>query len=138
MSTSARLFIHRIAHAIAGVSLLCGVPLAGHEAATPLREDIDAARLRARRDSFTVIKRGTPRGWQVLSTERDGAGWVLGDALPIGGMMSQSSVIRLDAQPVETSLRQQGTMRGKPIRITLDRTGCYRNAASGRCRRRGH
>lgn len=109
---------------LALVALACSTSsLCGAQAtATPLRPHLDAARLQPRRDSFVVIMRGAPRGWQVLSAARDGAGWALGDAVTIEGMVSQSSVIRFDARLDETSLRQEGTMMGKPMRIALDRS----------------
>lgn len=91
--------------------------------AAPLRDHLDASRLEARRDSFVVVMQGAPRGWQVLSVARNGAGWSLGDAVTIDGMVSQSSTIRLDARLDEMSLRQEGVMMGKPMRIALDVSG---------------
>ena len=108
---------------LVAASLRCATALAGQSAPTPLRDHLDPCRLQVRRDSFIVVIRGAPRGWQVLSTARDGAGWLLGDTLSIAGMVSQSSVIRFDSGLDETSLRQEGTMMGKPMRITLDVSG---------------
>ena len=114
---------HRAYRVLAGASLLCTTMLLGQSTTVVLRDHLDPSRLEARRDSFTVIMRGTQRGWQVLSTARDGEGWALGDALSIDGMVSQSSVIRVSARLDETSLRQHGTMMGKPMRIALDASG---------------
>lgn len=115
--------LNRASRVLAATSVLLCTTLEAQPTPQPLRDHVDAARLQARRDSFVVIMRGTPRGWQVISTARDGAGWMLGDALSIEGMVSQSSVIRLDANLDETSLRQEGTMMGKPMRIALDARG---------------
>lgn len=105
---------------LAAAMLLGGVSLQAQSAPSPLREHLDPSRLQARRDSFVVVLQGAPRGWQILSVAREGAGWTLGDAVTIEGMVSQASTVRLDAQLNETSLRQSGLMMGKPMRIALD------------------
>lgn len=109
--------IRRTRLAILATVLTFATPL---HAQTPRREQVDVSRIQARRDSFAVMLRGTERGWQVLSASRDGGGWVLGDAVNISGMVSQASSMRFDARMNEQSLRQEGTMMGKPMRITLD------------------
>ncbi len=89
-------------------------------AQTPLRDHIDMARLRVASDSFVVMLQGSPRGWQKLTTSRDGSDWLLGDALAIDSLVTQASTIRFDAQLNERSLRQEGKMRGRDMKITLD------------------
>ena len=123
MSIPAFAALNHAWRALVAASAMCSTALLGQSAPIPLRDHLDPSRFQARRDSFVVIMRGAPRGWQVLSTTRDGAGWALGDAVSIEGMVSQSSVIRLDARLDETSLRQEGTMMGKPMRISLDASG---------------
>ncbi len=63
---------------------------------------------------------GKPSGWQRLTMARDGDGWMVGDALAIGTMVSQSSVIRFGPDLSERSLRQEGVMQGKSMEIALD------------------
>lgn len=111
----------RLVHiALVVVALLPLRPLA---AQSTLQQQLDVARLEARRDSFVVMLRGAPRGWQVLSAAPDSGGWMVGDAISIEGMVSQASRVRLDGTLHERSLRQEGTMAGKPMRIALDRKG---------------
>ena len=89
-------------------------------AQTTLREHLDPARLRVGRDSFVVMLQGQPRGWQRLTMERAGTGWVVGDAITIDSLVTQASHISLDAALHETALRQEGRMRGREMKITLD------------------
>jgi len=89
-------------------------------AQTTLREHLDATRLRAGRDSFVVIMQGKPAGWQRLTGSRDGSGWRFTDAITIGAMVTQESVVRLDPGQHEISLRQSGQMQSKPMQISLD------------------
>lgn len=112
--------------ATAPLCLLLAAPLVAQSTqpahvAQPLR--LDANRLVARRDSFAVVMRGATRGWQVLSAMPEDGGWTVSDAIAIEGMVSQASRVHLDAALGELSLRQEGTMGGKPMRITLDRRG---------------
>ena len=92
-------------------------------AQSALREHVDLARLRVARDSFVVMMQGKPKGWQRLTTAHDGSGWVLGDAVTIDSMVSQSSAISFDAQLEERSLRQEGLMMGRAMKISLDWQG---------------
>jgi hypothetical protein len=89
-------------------------------AQSTLREHIDVARLRVARDSFVVILQGKPKGWQRLTTARDGKGWVFGDAVSVDSFVTQSSTISFDAQLEEQSLRQDGMMMGRAMQISLD------------------
>ncbi|MES3036191.1 MAG: hypothetical protein V4813_19470 [Gemmatimonadota bacterium] len=109
-----------LAVTLAAASLLTTARLGAQPVRGTLREHLDPTRLVAGSDSFVVIMRNAPRGWQRLSVARDGTNWLLGDALAIDGMMSQASTIRLDAALNESSLRQEGLMMGKPMRIALD------------------
>jgi hypothetical protein len=109
-----------LALALAALPALPGTTVRAQAIASPLREHLDLDRLVARRDSFVVLMRGEPRGWQVLAVERDSAGWTLVDAVTIDSMMSQASTMRFDATLNEQSLRQQGRMMGRPMRIALD------------------
>ena len=86
----------------------------------PLRDHLDASRLRVASDSFVVLLQGKPQGWQRLTMDRDGAGWQVGDAVEITSMVRQSSVVRLDERLQERSLRQEGTMAGREMQIALD------------------
>lgn len=112
----------RCAALLTVVSTLQSATLQGQAVRSVLHEHLDHTRLSVRRDSFVVLVQGAPRGWQVLAAEREGADWLLVDAVTIEGMVSQSSTVRVDAQLNELSLRQQGTMMGKPMRIALDVT----------------
>ena len=96
-------------------------------APTPLHQLLDASRLSAGVDSFTIFVQGKERGWQRLAREKDGAGWRVRDAVTIGAMVTQESVIRLGSDLREIELRQEGTMRGTPMRISLD----FSSSASG-------
>lgn len=87
---------------------------------TTLRDQIDRSRLRAGTDSFVVILQGKAKGWQRLTMSRDGAGWQVGDAITIDSMVTQSSVVRFDANLQERSLRQEGVMMGRAMKISLD------------------
>jgi hypothetical protein len=114
-------FLIRITVAAAGVGALLtlATPLA---AQTTLRDHLDPARMRpAGRDSFVVIMQ--PRGWQRLTMERAGSGWAVGDAITIEGMVTQGSTVTLDAALQEVSLRQEGKMMGRDMKIALDFAG---------------
>jgi hypothetical protein len=87
---------------------------------TTLREQIDASRLRIGRDSFVVMLRGAASGWQRLIGARDGSVWIGGDAIDMPGIVQQQSVFRMDAALHELSIRQEGTMQDKPMKISLD------------------
>ena len=88
--------------------------------ATPLRAFLDPTRVRAASDSFVILMRGEAKGWQKLTSTADGAAWMVGDALAITGMGTQSSSIRLDARLEQQALRQEGMMMGQPMKIALD------------------
>lgn len=98
----------------------CTLLAARADAQGTLHEHLDAARLRAGTDSFVVLLQGAPRGWQRLTVARDGDGWRLGDAITIDSLVSQRSDVLLDAGLRERRLRQEGVMRGRPMRIALD------------------
>lgn len=87
---------------------LSGVTTALTAHSTPLNEFLDPSRFRAASDSFVVEMRGEAKGWQKLSASADGAAWMVGDALAITGMVTQSSRIRLDARLEQQALRQEG------------------------------
>lgn len=90
------------------------------QAQSTLREAIDKSRLRAGTDSFVVMLQGKAKGWQRLTMARDGKGWQVGDAITIDSMVTQGSVVRFDADLHERSLRQEGVMMGRPMKISLD------------------
>lgn len=112
---SAALYFALTACAVVGASSLSAQ-------ATTMREHLDPARLRSARDSFVVMLQGKPRGWQRLTVERTAAGWQVGDAITIDSMVSQASVITLSSSLDEQSLRQEGVMRGRNMKISLDFT----------------
>jgi hypothetical protein len=89
-------------------------------AQSTLRDAIDRSRLRVGTDSFAVIMQGKTKGWQRLTMARDGKGWQVGDAITIDSMVTQGSIIRFDADLHERSLRQEGVMMGRPMKISLD------------------
>jgi hypothetical protein len=93
-----------------------------HAQSTALSTHVDPARLKAGVDSFTVLMRGAPMGWQTLSRARDGqkSEWELRDAISLGGMVNQESIISFTATMAERELRQSGVMRGAPMRIALN------------------
>ncbi len=99
------------------LAALVGAPLA---AQSTLRDAIDPSRLRVGTDSFAVILQGKTKGWQRLSVARDSKGWQVGDAITIDSMVSQGSIVRFDADLHERSLRQEGVMMGRPMKISLD------------------
>jgi hypothetical protein len=88
----------------------------------PLSRYLDATRLRAGSDSFVVLLQGVARGWQRHGVMRDGTDWIVTDAIAMPPMGSQESRVRLDASLDERSIRQEGQMRGMPMRIALDFT----------------
>jgi hypothetical protein len=97
--------------------VLLAVPLTAQSA---LREHIDRDRLRPASDSFVVMLRGKASGWQRLRTTRLRDGWQLSDAITLDTIVTQESVSTLDANLDERSLRQEGLMMGKPMKIVLD------------------
>ncbi|HYW30969.1 MAG TPA: hypothetical protein VE869_05625 [Gemmatimonas sp.] len=121
--TSILIRVTMLASAFAAAVMVGSNAVHAQGTASPLRDHLDGSRLAARRDSFVVVIQGAPRGWQVLSVAREGDGWTLGDAVAIDGMVSQASTMRFDARLDELSLRQEGVMMGKPMRITLDAAG---------------
>jgi hypothetical protein len=117
-----RLLIRQVAVAvlISPAGLLAQSAIASAPASTPLHLLLDASRLKVGVDSFAILVQGKERGWQRLSRERDGTGWRLHDAVTIGAMVRQESVIRLGQDLRELELRQEGVMGNKPMRISLD------------------
>ncbi len=109
----------RLTLATAGL-LLAVSAAAPLRAQAPLRDQLDRSRLRAGTDSFVVMLQGKAKGWQRLTMARDGEGWQVGDAITIDSMVSQASVVRFDADLQERSLRQQGSMTGRDMKISLD------------------
>lgn len=99
--------------------------LVSHSAAaqSSWRSHLDPARLRASSDSFAFLIDGQARGWQRLSASRAGDAWILSDEVQMGTFVQQRSDVRFGPQFVEQSLRQEGTARGKAMKIVLDRAG---------------
>ncbi|AMW06085.1 hypothetical protein [Gemmatimonas phototrophica] len=99
-----------------------GLGSTAHAQATALSTQVDPARLKVGVDSFAVLMRGTPMGWQTLARTRDSQtmGWELRDAIALGGMVNQESILSFTATLAERTLRQSGVMRGAPMRIALD------------------
>ncbi len=89
-------------------------------APTSLARHLDASRLRVGSDSFVVLVQGVSRGWERLSVAREGSNWELVDAVAIPPLLQQESRAQFDAALGQHSLRQEGQMRGAPMRITLD------------------
>lgn len=103
------------------LAVLLATPVTAQLAAqSTLRDAIDRSRLRVGTDSFAVIIQGKTKGWQRLTMARDGRGWQVGDAITIDSMVTQGSIIRFDADLQERSLRQEGVMMGRPMKISLD------------------
>lgn len=103
---------------VLGLSLLALDPAA---AQSSWRTHLDPSRLRVATDSLAVLVEGTARGWQKLSVTRAGDAWVLSDEIQIGTLVHQRSDVRFGPGFVEQSLRQEGTARGAPMKIVLDR-----------------
>lgn len=93
---------------------------------------IDRSRLTVGVDSFAVMVQGKPMGWQRHERTRVVDGWQIRDAIALGAMVEQESVVQLAADAQERTLRQRGVMRGKPMTIALDFT-----VATGGVRVRG-
>ncbi len=85
-----------------------------------LQYHLDAARLESVSDSFVVMLQGKASGWQRLTAARRGAEWHLSDAVVLDGFVQQESAVVLDANFSQRSLRQEGEMRGAPMKIALD------------------
>jgi hypothetical protein len=109
----------RLTLATAGL-LLAVSAAAPLRAQAPFRDQIDRSRLRAGTDSFVVMLQGKAKGWQRLTMARDGEGWQVGDAISLDSIVTQSSVVSFDADLQERSLRQQGSMTGRDMKISLD------------------
>jgi hypothetical protein len=118
-----RFCVHPIMRSSVGLAAVVVASLAQSVTAVgqvPLREHIDPARIRVASDSFAVVLQGKPRGWQRLRVSRVDAGWQLADAITIDTVVTQESISTLDADLGERSLRQEGRMQGKPMKIVLD------------------
>lgn len=103
------------------LALLCATAaIAPLGAQAPLRDHVDASRLRTARDSLAVMLQGKEGGWQRLVSTRAGDGWEVRDAIAIGTMVQQESIILLSGDLAERSLRQSGQMQGAPMAISLD------------------
>jgi hypothetical protein len=87
-----------------------------------LREHLDPTRLAPARDSFAVHLRGQVQGWQRLVRIKRADGWQLEDAVHLEKIATQSSVMRFSTALDEQSLRQEGMMEERPMRIALDFT----------------
>jgi hypothetical protein len=85
------------------------------------RSYVDASRVRAESDSFTVHVNGQLFGWQKIGAITRGAEWTLFDEATLGTVVQQRSDVRFSSTFVEQSLRQTGTMQGKRMAIVLAR-----------------
>jgi len=92
------------------------------QAPSTLPSLLDRSRLAVGVDSFVVMVQGKPLGWQRHARARIADGWEIRDAIALGGMVEQESIVQLAADGQQRTLRQRGVMRGKPMAIALDFT----------------
>lgn len=78
---------------------------------------LDASKLVAHRDSFTVLIQGNPAGYAVESVEKTASGYTLrGEQSIMGGMIAQKTVVETDAALTARSLTVDGSMQGQPLK----------------------
>ena len=94
--------------------------LAAHAAALP----IDASKLVARRDSFTVMLQGRPFGFQrgVLETTADGLRYTEETSIPAAGVQ-QTTTLLMNANGEMRQVTQSGKAQGQDSRIDIAYSG---------------
>lgn len=108
---------------LAGVLLMGAAHVLEAQDTSSVPSLFEASRMQAGVDSFTVLVQGRPMGWQRHTRSLRDGGWEIRDAITLGSMVAQESVVLIGTDGAERSLRQSGTMRGKPMTIALDFSG---------------
>jgi hypothetical protein len=103
-------------------ALVLASPAAAQSPApTSWQAHADLSRARSAVDSFTVLMRDKPIGWQRLQWAKQGKSeWIMSDEIALNGI-TQRSDVRFSASLVEQALRQQGMAGPTAMKIELDR-----------------
>ncbi len=89
-------------------------------AATAHSLQLDASRLEARSDSFTVLVQGQPFGFQVTELRRDATGeWVFSEESALGPVIQQRTTVRFDAALRMRATEQSGRFQGNDLRLSV-------------------
>lgn len=81
--------------------------------------DIDAARIVASTDSFTVLVQGREFGYQVASLERDGDGWTYKERSQLATVIQQTTEVRFGADLAMRSAVQSGRFQGAELKLNV-------------------
>ncbi|MGI8499187.1 MAG: insulinase family protein [Gemmatimonadaceae bacterium] len=85
--------------------------------------DIDAARLVARRDSFSVLVQGKALGWQRDALEKTAQGFRYTEDAQIGGFVQQSTDLSFSSAMQMIRVQQTGLTQGQPTKIDVSYSG---------------
>ncbi|MDQ6885941.1 MAG: insulinase family protein [Gemmatimonadota bacterium] len=101
-----------------------GVPIAPADLERKAAKlEIDAARLVARRDSFTVLVQGKALGWQRDALEKTPEGFRYTEDAQIGGFVQQSTELSFSQALEMIRVVQSGKTQGQPTKIELSYAG---------------
>ena len=84
---------------------------------------INFGKLQASRDSFVVLVQGQPRGYEVISLQKTGAGFTLQDDTNLMPMMQQHTEVTISSQGAMQQVSQKGTAGGQATSIDVKYAG---------------
>lgn len=81
--------------------------------------DLDLSALVARRDSFTISFSGNALGWQRGVVEKTADGFRYTEDTRLGGFITQTTTLEIDAQGGMRSVRQVGKVQGQDASVDV-------------------
>jgi zinc protease len=81
--------------------------------------DVDASKLVARTDSFTVMVQGNPLGWRKTVLERAGSGFRFAQEMQISTAIQQSLVLLFNDKLQMESVKQMGKVQGMDVNVDV-------------------
>ncbi|HEX7024968.1 MAG TPA: insulinase family protein, partial [Gemmatimonadales bacterium] len=85
--------------------------------------ELDLGALAARRDSFTVSFSGNPVGWQRGVLEKTPDGYRYTEDTRLGGFVSQTTTLDIDAGGGMKAVRQTGKVQGQDVSVEVAYAG---------------
>jgi len=97
-----------------------GQPLAADDLAPKATAlDLDLSTLQARRDSFSIAFSGNPVGWQRGVLEKTADGYRYVEHTELGGFVSQTTTLTMDAAAQMRAVKQTGKVQGQDTNIDV-------------------
>jgi hypothetical protein len=84
---------------------------------------IDFTSLRPAKDSFVVLMQGRPIGYEVITLDKSGSGFVITDDTNLLPHMQQHTEVAIGADGAMTSVMQRGAMMGKETKVDVAYAG---------------